>query len=264
MIYQPKAALVAWWRQAYWMVPGLTTVVVAVAIAFLAPGVALASGQYVLAHPTREHCRRNYVRDTKTVRIKGRRVRQVWCIHHATQRAPNKAPAGSLEWLLAHTSVARISEVFAKEVAKAFAPFSEEDKGPEIAERKWTPATPSCNTGEKKVFQPAPAGDYYLGYIECRGTAELQYEVVSLHARLVRCTEQQENAHEDGCSGEEPWYSEPYTEPVKLETHKYLATLFVSQYNESEHLCANLGLYYYLGDQWESLMASGPACNVEV
>src|SRR5271167_4886918 len=43
----------------------------------LATGVAAASSQYLLRQPAREHCRRNYVRDTKTVRIKGRRVRQV-------------------------------------------------------------------------------------------------------------------------------------------------------------------------------------------
>jgi hypothetical protein len=88
--------------------------------------------------------------------------------------------------------------------------------------------------------------------------------VITKSFSLVRCTEQQQNAHEDECNPEEPYHEEPHTEGVKLETQKYLATLFVDQYNESEQLCANLRLYFYLGDQWESLMVSGPACNVEV
>jgi hypothetical protein len=239
MIYQPKAALVAWWRrQAHWMVPGLTTVVAAVAIASLAPGVALASGQYVLKHPTREHCRRNYVRDTKTVRIKGRRVRQVWCIHHAQQPAASKeAPAGSLAWLLAHTSVAHVSEVLSREAAPVFAEWSikrREDQG------HWVETAPECTTGS----------GYDEGYIDCEKKGELTY--ITEQKRESPCPER----------GREGEYC-PEPPDIYQHAEKYRAILTVGA-NGGPGLCGDLTFQYFLGSQWESAQASHATCNVKM
>jgi len=240
MTYQPKAAVVAWWRrQAHWTVPGLTIVVVAVAITYLAPGVALASGQYVLKHPTREHCKRNYVRDTKTVRIKGRRVRQVWCIHHAQQPAASKeAPAGSLAWLLAHTSVAQASEVLSREAAPVFAEWSVKRR--EVQGRNWVETAPECTTGT----------GHDGGYIECEKKGELTY-----------ITEEKRESPCPGIGRE----GEECPAPPKIQQHaeKYRAILEVSG-PEGQGLCGDLTFQYFLGSQWESAQASHATCNVNI
>lgn len=46
----------------------------------LATSAAAAPGRYVLRHPTREHCKAHYVRKAKSVKVHGKRVRQVWCV----------------------------------------------------------------------------------------------------------------------------------------------------------------------------------------
>ena len=44
--------------------------------------------QYVLKHPSREHCKAHYLRKNKPAKVRGKYVRRVWCVH-----VPAKPPA---------------------------------------------------------------------------------------------------------------------------------------------------------------------------
>ncbi len=183
------------------------------AIFSLATGVGDASSQYLLRHPTREHCRRNYVRDTRTVRIRGRRVRQVWCIHHVSKpAAPKEAPAGSLESLLARTSVAHTSEVLSREVA-SFVASSNNERAPKPGEqRNWTLTGPKCKTGT----------EYGAGFIHCEEEAEVHITYLEARWRSVPC------------DSESTYCPEAYTEEVADTPQRYLMELFVSGNDGSE------------------------------
>jgi hypothetical protein len=225
-------------------------IVVSVAIASLATGVALASGRYVLRHPRSEHCRRNYVRVAKTVRIKGRRVTQVWCVRRAPKpAAPKQAPAGSLEWLLAHTSVVQAREVLAREAAPTFAGWRSKGAGENPGEqRQWLEPAPECTTG-------VTGG---AGYISCEKKAELHFTWVRATSRAVPCSQAILEVN--------PWAtecSEPYNELVTAQPQKYRAILEVSA-NDGSALCGDLTFQYFLGSQWEYAEASRPTCNVNI
>ena len=210
------------------------------AIFSLATGVGDASSQYLLRHPTREHCRRNYVRDTRTVRIRGRRVRQVWCIHHVSKpAAPKEAPAGSLESLLARTSVAHTSEVLSREVA-SFVASSNNERAPKPGEqRNWTLTGPKCKTGT----------EYGAGFIHCEEEAEVHItyrSTLALGAVRQRIYVLPGSVHRRG--GRSP--------------QRYLMELFVSGNDGSE--CGNYSTFVFVGAEWQSTQNSRPRCNVAV
>lgn len=208
------------------------------AVFSLATGVATASSQYLLRHPTREHCRRTYVRQRKTVRIRARRVTQVWCIQHTPKStAPKEAPAGSLAWVLAHTSVAHVSEVLSREAAPVFAQWSikrREEHG------NWVETAPECTTGT----------GYDGGYIDCKKKGELTY--ITEHRRESPCPER-------GREGEEC----PEPPEIHQEAEKYRAILEVTA-NEGSGLCGDLTFQDFLGSQWEYAEASRARCNVSM
>ncbi len=213
----------------------LILIVVFFATLFLASGVAAAS-QYRLSHPTREHCRRSYVRHTTTVRVRGRRVQQVWCVHHAAHHAaPKQAPAGSLSWLLAHISVAQSSEVLAREAAPTFAVWGSKRRD---EQGRWVQTAPECATGSTSSGS---------GYINCEEKGELTY--VTQQTRSFPCSN-------------EPWEScsEPYN---VTQAEKYRAILEVSA-AEGSGLCGNLTFQHFLGSQWEYAEASRATCNVRL
>jgi hypothetical protein len=61
--------------------------------AILVAGEASAAGSsYVLRRPARERCKTHYVRVVKQVKVRGRRVRQVWCVF----RTPSVTQLGSV------------------------------------------------------------------------------------------------------------------------------------------------------------------------
>jgi hypothetical protein len=207
----------------------------------LATGVATASSQYLLRHPTREHCRRNYVRNTKTVRIRGRRVRQVWCIHHISKpAAPKEAPAGSLEWLLARTSVAHTSEVLSREVASFVAKNNNEKEPKPGEQRHWTLPGPKCKTGTENG----------AGFIHCEEEAELHVTYLEGRWRLVPC------------ESESTYCQEAYTEEVASPPQRYLMELLVSGNDGSE--CGDYSTFVFVGAEWQSTQSARPRCNVAV
>lgn len=213
----------------------LTLIVMFFATLFLATGVAAASSQYRLSHPTREHCRRNYVRHTTTVKVRGRREHQVWCIHHVTRHASTEAPAGSLAWLLAHTSVAHASEVLTREAAPNFALWGSKRRS---EQGKWAATAPECTTGSTS---------WGSGYISCKENGELTYIVEQ--TRSFPCPKEPlEECHE------------PYN---VVRAEKYRAILEVRA-NEGSGLCGDLTFQYYLGSQWEYAEASRATCNVNI
>jgi hypothetical protein len=216
----------------------LTPIGVFFATLFLATGVAAASSQYRLSHPTREHCRRNYVRHTTTVRVRGRRVHQVWCIRHVTQHASTKAQAGSLDWLLAHVSVAQSSEVLARQAAPNFALWGSKRRS---EQGKWVETAPECTTGST-----SPGS----GYIICEKKGELTY--ITEQKRESPCPER-------GREGEEC----PAPPEIYQEAEKYRAILEVTA-SEGSGLCGDLTFQYFLGSQWEYAEASRARCNVNI
>jgi hypothetical protein len=51
-----------------------------------------ANSSYILKRPTRERCKTHYIRQTKQIKVHGRRVRQVWCVF----RTPTVTRFGSV------------------------------------------------------------------------------------------------------------------------------------------------------------------------
>ena len=69
-----------------------SAIVLAVAIALLAPSMALGAKQYALKHPKHEHCRTHYVRKVEQVKVHGRKVKETVCVYHAPQPAVSLPP----------------------------------------------------------------------------------------------------------------------------------------------------------------------------
>jgi len=47
----------------------------------LPPAAQAKARQYLLKHPTREHCKAHYLRKNKPAKVHGKYVRRVWCVH---------------------------------------------------------------------------------------------------------------------------------------------------------------------------------------
>jgi hypothetical protein len=218
-----------------------------------------AFGSYVLRHPAHERCPSNYVRTTRTVKSHGHHVSQVWCV-----RSPKReAPAGSKEWLLAHTSVARATEVLVQQSAKNFPEIREMEEANHATESpKWVQSPPACVTGIEHEYSYEYEASYLTAYIKCLETAEIQFQMPEQRTREIPCTPEQQENGDDGCY---PGGSttESYIELVP-ESKKYRAILDVYQYNQDHFVCGHFEMYEFLGAEWESLAISGPTCNVEM
>jgi hypothetical protein len=58
--------------------------VAAASVSLAVPAAAQAKArQYVLRHPTREHCKAHYLRKNRLAKVHRKYVRQVWCVHVA-------------------------------------------------------------------------------------------------------------------------------------------------------------------------------------
>jgi hypothetical protein len=65
---------------------------VVLATSLFAAEASAASSSYILKRPARERCKTHYVRHVKQIKVRGRRVRQVWCVF----RTPTVTQLGSV------------------------------------------------------------------------------------------------------------------------------------------------------------------------
>jgi len=234
-----------------------------VGVALFATSASAATSRYLLRHPSHEHCKHGYVRSTKIARSHGKRKRQVWCSHHAPAR---EVPPGSLEWLLAHTSVAHVSEVFASETAAFYSGVRSQAEARHAGDNpKWVASGVTCETGYISE-QAGLFGTRSWAYIWCGETAELQYVAEVRKFRRGPCTpEETKTGEPETCYPSDGGYKEEEFMEPQPASEKWKAGLQVDRESESANvLCGDLSTYVLVGNQWESTQVSRPVCNVSI